>query len=196
MGSIKMTPENDENPSKLLTPCWFFAIQVSEIVFPKSGGENWQFQCFIFMLYVCSETHNCKMSQKSAGPHFENCAFRVGRIAKTEKCKKWSSKISFDKKQPKQATTKNQASANQRKTAFHCNFTAKTERHFEGFVRPREPWRAKKRKKRFAPYAKMCFPCSMGAKIMMKIALKRLRCRQRTSLSDTSSVLTLFSSWV
>ena len=37
-----------EEALKLLTPCWFFAIQVSEIVFPKSGGENWQFQCFIF----------------------------------------------------------------------------------------------------------------------------------------------------
>ena len=41
-----------------------------------------------FLLYVCSETHICKMSQKSAGPHFENCAFRVGRIAKTEKMEK------------------------------------------------------------------------------------------------------------
>ena len=90
------------------------------LVFCNSGQRNclseiWRWKLAVsvlhFLLYVCSETHNCKMSQKSAGPHYENCAFRVGRIAKTEKCKKWSSKISFDKKQPKQATTKKQASA-------------------------------------------------------------------------------------
>ena len=126
-----------------------------------------------FLLYVCSETHIFKMSQKCAGTHIENCAFRLGRIAKLEKCKKWSSKISFDRKQPKRATTKNQASVNQRKTPFHCNFTAKTERHVEGFVRPREPWSTKKQKKRFAPYVEICFPWSMGSKIMIKIALKR-----------------------
>ena len=54
-----------------------------------------------FLLYVCSETHNCKMSQKSAGPHFENFASPLGRIAKLEKCRKRNSKISLDKKTAK-----------------------------------------------------------------------------------------------
>ena len=40
------------------------------------------------LLCVCSETHICKMSQKCAGPHIENCAFHFGRITKLEKAEK------------------------------------------------------------------------------------------------------------
>ena len=115
---------------------WRKSIKIvnAVLVFCNSGQRNclseiWRWKLAVsvlhFLLYVCSETHNCKMSQKSAGPHFENCAFRVGRIAKTEKCKKWSSKISFDKKQPKRSTTKKQASANQRKNSVSLQFYSK-----------------------------------------------------------------------
>ena len=48
-----------------------------------------------------------------------------------------------------------------------------------------------KKKNDLQPYAKMCFPDSMGSKIMIKLAFKRLRCRQRKSRDVTSSVLTL-----
>ena len=108
---------------------WRTTIKIvnAVLVFCNSGQRNclseiWRWKLAVsvlhFLLYVCSETHNCKMSQKSAGPHFENCAFRVGRIAKTEKCKKWSSKISFDKKQPKRSTTKNKLPPTSEKQRF------------------------------------------------------------------------------
>ena len=185
MGSIKMTPQNDENSLKLLTACGFYAFQVRKICLWKSGGEfltserNLEvkidsFSASFFCYTSAVKRTFAKMSQNSTRPHIENCAFRLGRIAKLEKCKKWSSKITFNKKQPKRANTKKQASVNQRKTAFDCNFTAKTEVRFEGIVRPRGPWGAKKRKKRFAAICENVLPMEHGKQNHDKTSLETL----------------------
>ena len=111
-------------------------------------SEIWKWKLAVsvlhFMLYVCSETHNCKMSQKSAGPHFENCAFRVGHIAKTEKYKKWSSKISFDEKQPKQTTTKTPSFRQRAKNSVSLQFYSKNWKALWGLCTAKGALKSKK----------------------------------------------------
>ena len=76
MGSPFLTSENRKKSMKMLTPRGYFAFQVSEIVIPKSRGENGWFQDLIF----CYTSAVKRISSKWAKNTQDN-NFKIERLA-------------------------------------------------------------------------------------------------------------------